>query len=52
MDKLDAFLALYCDGLSPAANTALQAQWHAWNSESDMAESKRAQSTLHRTGLC
>ncbi len=39
MDKLDAFLALYCAGLSPAASTALQAQWRAWNSGNDIAQS-------------
>ncbi|WP_254580351.1 elongation factor P maturation arginine rhamnosyltransferase EarP [Marinobacterium sedimentorum] len=42
MDKLDAFLKLYCHGLSPAAGTALQAQWHAWNSGLNMAKSEQA----------
>jgi uncharacterized repeat protein (TIGR03837 family) len=30
-EKLDAFLARYCAGLSPQAATALQDFWHAWN---------------------
>jgi uncharacterized repeat protein (TIGR03837 family) len=42
MEKLDAFLKLYCQGLSPAASTALQAQWHAWNSGQNMAQSEQA----------
>ncbi len=29
--KLDAFLAVYCAGLEPAAAGALRAFWHAWN---------------------
>ncbi len=42
IEKLDAFLELYCQGLTPAASTVLQAQWHAWNSGQNMAESWRA----------
>ena len=29
--KLNAFLDLYCEGLSEAANTALRELWRAWN---------------------
>ncbi|SDU99023.1 elongation factor P maturation arginine rhamnosyltransferase EarP [Pseudomonas mucidolens] len=39
LDKLDAFLALYTEGLSPAAKAALIALWQAWNADGDMAES-------------
>lgn len=42
MEKLDAFLRLYCQGLSPATSTALQAHWHAWNSGQNMAQSEQA----------
>jgi uncharacterized repeat protein (TIGR03837 family) len=31
LDKLQAFLQLYCHDLSPAAAEALQAHWRAWN---------------------
>jgi uncharacterized repeat protein (TIGR03837 family) len=34
--KLDAFLDLYCDGLSPEAAAALRQWWHAWNGQGDM----------------
>jgi len=30
-DKLNAFLELYSQGLSPAAGSALREFWHAWN---------------------
>lgn len=36
-DKLDAFLALYGEGLPPAAGAALRDCWHAWNGRGDMA---------------
>lgn len=36
-DKLDAFLNLYCSGLSPQAADALRQLWHAWNGRGDMA---------------
>lgn len=38
LDKLDAFLALYTAGLSPAAKAALVALWQAWNTDGDMAQ--------------
>ncbi|WP_105101415.1 elongation factor P maturation arginine rhamnosyltransferase EarP [Microbulbifer pacificus] len=34
--KLDAFLNLYCDGLTPAAANAVRDMWHAWNGRGDM----------------
>ena len=34
--KLNAFLALYVKGLSPAAAEALSELWRAWNAGSDM----------------
>ena len=37
--KLNAFLALYIKGLSPAAAQAFTGLWHAWNAGSDMAPS-------------
>lgn len=37
--KLNAFIKLYSQGLSPAAKTALHAQWQAWNSGGDMSQS-------------
>ncbi|MBT2374770.1 elongation factor P maturation arginine rhamnosyltransferase EarP [Pseudomonas fluorescens] len=37
LDKLDAFLELYTEGLSPAAKTALVSLWQAWNADGDMA---------------
>lgn len=42
MEKLDAFLKIYCQGLSQATGSALQAQWHAWNSGQNMAQSEQA----------
>jgi uncharacterized repeat protein (TIGR03837 family) len=39
LDKLDAFLELYTEGLSPAAKTALVSLWQAWNADGDMANS-------------
>jgi uncharacterized repeat protein (TIGR03837 family) len=42
LDKLEAFLGLYCQGLSPAASTALLAQWRAWNSGEAMQQSWNA----------
>ncbi|WOX06249.1 elongation factor P maturation arginine rhamnosyltransferase EarP [Microbulbifer pacificus] len=35
-DKLDAFLDLYCAGLSPQAADAQKSLWHAWNGQGDM----------------
>lgn len=35
-DKLEAFLALYRQGLSPAAGLALQQLWQAWNAGAGM----------------
>ena len=37
LDKLEAFLALYTQGLSPAAGQALADLWRAWNGGVDMA---------------
>ena len=39
LDKLDAFLELYTEGLSPAAKTALTSLWQAWNADGNMANS-------------
>ncbi|MDY7531960.1 elongation factor P maturation arginine rhamnosyltransferase EarP [Pseudomonas sp. Bout1] len=39
LDKLDAFLELYTEGLSPAAKAALVTLWQAWNADGDMAQS-------------
>lgn len=39
LEKLDAFLALYKEGLSADAQAALVALWHAWNSNGASAES-------------
>lgn len=36
--KLDAFLCCFCDGLDPAAATALRAFWQAWNGFGSVAE--------------
>ena len=41
-EKLDAFLALYVVGLSPAAATALVGMWRAWNAGDGMGESWQA----------
>lgn len=35
-DKLEAFMALYCQGLSDPAQAALRAVWRAWNAGDDM----------------
>jgi len=37
--KLDAFLDLYLQGLSPAAAQALRDVWRAWNAGQDMGQS-------------
>jgi uncharacterized repeat protein (TIGR03837 family) len=37
--KLDAFLELYLQGLSPAAGQALSDVWRAWNAGHDMSQS-------------
>ncbi|OLU31062.1 hypothetical protein BVH03_09235 [Pseudomonas sp. PA15(2017)] len=37
LEKLDAFMALYCQGLSGEAQAALRAVWQAWNVGEDMA---------------
>jgi uncharacterized repeat protein (TIGR03837 family) len=42
LHKLEAFLKLYGQGLTPAANAALLAQWRAWNSGEAMQESWQA----------
>lgn len=58
LDKLDAFLELYTQGLSPAAKTALVMLWQAWNTDADMANSwKRLQEhwpelTMHAERWC
>ena len=41
-DKLEAFMALYCQGLSAAATNALQAVWRSWNAGQPMAQGWRA----------
>ena len=41
-DKLEAFLALYSDSLSPAAREALLALWRAWNAGEPMTEARQA----------
>ncbi|MDT4795801.1 hypothetical protein FQZ97_283740 [compost metagenome] len=38
-EKLEAFLALYRQGLSPAADAALSGLWRAWNGGEGMEES-------------
>jgi uncharacterized repeat protein (TIGR03837 family) len=38
LEKLEAFLALYINGLSPAASTALTSLWRAWNLGEGVAE--------------
>lgn len=37
LEKLDAFMALYCQALSGEAQAALRAVWQAWNAGEDMA---------------
>jgi len=39
LEKLEAFLALYKEGLSPAASEALAGFWRAWNNGEAMADS-------------
>jgi len=39
LEKLEAFLALYKEGLSPAASEALADFWRAWNNGEAMADS-------------
>ncbi|UQB33140.1 elongation factor P maturation arginine rhamnosyltransferase EarP [Pseudomonas tremae] len=39
LPKLDAFLALYLDGLSPPAGQALSRLWHGWSAGGDLADS-------------
>nr|WP_079202114.1 elongation factor P maturation arginine rhamnosyltransferase EarP [Pseudomonas sp. CC6-YY-74] len=41
-DKLEAFLALYVKGLSPAASAALEGLWRAWNAGEGMGASWNA----------
>lgn len=36
LDKLEAFLTLYCQGLSACAAAALRLLWRAWNMDLDM----------------
>ncbi|CAI8977609.1 elongation factor P maturation arginine rhamnosyltransferase EarP [Pseudomonas serboccidentalis] len=38
LDKLDAFLALYTKGLSPAAAEAMNGLWHAWSAGQPIGE--------------
>lgn len=42
LEKLEAFLALYRQGLSPAADAALSGLWRAWNGGAGMADSWQA----------
>jgi uncharacterized repeat protein (TIGR03837 family) len=42
LEKLEAFLALYKEGLSPAAGEALSGCWRAWNTGEGMADSWQA----------
>ncbi|MCO6056830.1 elongation factor P maturation arginine rhamnosyltransferase EarP [Pseudomonas sp. MOB-449] len=49
-DKLEAFLALYCQALSPAAAAALTESWRAWNRGEGMAAAWPAL-TAHWTEL-
>jgi uncharacterized repeat protein (TIGR03837 family) len=42
LEKLEAFLALYKEGLSPAASAALTAFWCAWNTGAALGESWQA----------
>ncbi|PRA58905.1 MULTISPECIES: elongation factor P maturation arginine rhamnosyltransferase EarP [Pseudomonas] len=37
LEKLEAFLALYCRSLSPAARVALEGLWRAWNTGAGVA---------------
>ena len=45
-DKLEAFLALYTQGLSPVARAALMGSWRAWNAGEEMGESWQALSQV------
>ncbi|SCZ27712.1 MULTISPECIES: elongation factor P maturation arginine rhamnosyltransferase EarP [unclassified Pseudomonas] len=38
LEKLEAFLRLYNQGLSPAAQNAISGLWRAWNAGQDMTE--------------
>lgn len=40
--KLEAFLGLYCEGLSPLSVTALRDFWYAWNGAGDIGAAWRA----------
>ncbi|WP_137817761.1 elongation factor P maturation arginine rhamnosyltransferase EarP [Pseudomonas sp. 2FG] len=42
LDKLEAFLALYTEGLSPPAKAAMTGLWRAWNAGEGMGESWQA----------
>lgn len=42
LDKLEAFLALYIEGLSPTASAALTGFWRAWNTDEALGDSWRA----------
>ena len=42
LEKLEAFLALYKEGLSPAASAALTGFWRAWNAGEALGESWQA----------
>lgn len=46
-DKLEAFMALYCQGLSAEAGAALQAVWRAWNAGEPMAQGWNAWLQCH-----
>jgi uncharacterized repeat protein (TIGR03837 family) len=38
LEKLEAFLVLYTEGLSPSASAALKGFWHAWNAGEALGE--------------
>lgn len=42
LEKMEAFLTLYCERLTPATTAALQAQWRAWNRGENMQQSWEA----------
>jgi len=42
LEKLEAFLRLYTQGLSEAAQNAISGLWRAWNAGQDMAEHWRS----------
>ncbi|SHL87211.1 elongation factor P maturation arginine rhamnosyltransferase EarP [Phytopseudomonas punonensis] len=46
-DKLEAFMALYCQGFSAEASAALQALWRAWNAGKPMADGWNAWLRCH-----